>query len=191
MSDAPGSAEPEQPRLVGVLFRRRASEPTPPVPPAERPAPSDRFRLTRRGYDPREVDDRLAALQGELEQLRVDVREIGAERDAVQRAAARLRDEVTRLSARLEAERPEDLDGDLDTPTRLGPLGNRTARLAQREAQLIVATARKEAAEIVRTARVQAARDRDVADRLIGARLAELARQSEAPASPTPLRDAP
>ena len=146
------------------------------------------FRVVRRGYDPRDVEDHLAVVQRELEQLRAEVREIRVDRDAVQRAADRLRDEVTRLSARLESDEP---DGEVDTPSRPGPLGNRTARLAQREAQLLVATARKEAAEIVRTARLQAARDQEVADRLIGARLAELAQQSESPAPAAPYPPAP
>ena len=99
----------------------------------------------------------------------------------------RLRDEVTRLSARLESDEP---DGEVDTPSRPGPLGSRTARLAQREAQLLVATARKEASgEVVRTARLQAARDQEVADRLIGTRLAELAQQYEPALDAAPARD--
>ena len=44
-------------------------------------------RCTWRGYDPRDVDDYLAAVQRELEQVRAEVREIRVDRDAVQRAA--------------------------------------------------------------------------------------------------------
>ena len=190
MSDASDS-ESGLRHLVGARFHRRGTESASSDPPPERPASRRPFRVVLRGYDPREVDARLAAVQDELDRLRAEVHETRAERDAAQRAADRLRDEVTRLSARLDADGSDEPDDDVDTPSRLGPLGNRAARLAHREAQLLVATARKEAAEIVRTARLQAARDREVADRLIGARIAELAQQSDIPTPSSPPRPAP